>query len=238
MWRSRAPDFLAVAVVRRLRDAGLAWAAFACGSGSEDASQRGRTSAARWASTATARGAGRSRGRFPGLDHLTEFLSRLRRIREEGLSPGALAAWVEYGPDDSPPFDEPVNLDDAKDPRRSATAGELVQPTPPTGTRLREAIESAGRADGETARARFDEIVRAVELKRLRGEPVSDVESQLSALWPRLREAIEAAEHLVNEADGTRTRTLRIDRAVGSTTTTAPVVLQRRRAATRRLSVA
>jgi hypothetical protein len=164
-------------------------------------------------------------GRFPGLDHLTEFLSRLRRIREEGLSPGALAAWVEYGPDDSPPFDEPVNLDDAKDPRRSATAGELVQPTPPTGTRLREAIESAGRADGETARSRFDELARSVELKRMRGEPLSDLESQLAALWPRLRQAIEAAEVLLDEADGTRTRNHRIDRVASSTLSDARVSL-------------
>lgn len=105
-------------------------------------------------------------------------------------------------------------------------AGELSQRTPSTGTRLREAEEAARRADEDTVRQRFDDLVRSVELKRLRGESVSDLESQLSALWPRLRQAIEAAEVLYNEADGNRTRNLRIDSVVSSTLALAKVLLQ------------
>lgn len=108
----------------------------------------------------------------------------------------------------------------------AAQAGELTHRTPPTGTRLREAEEASRRAEDDSVRRRFDELARAVEKKRQRGEPVSDLENQLASLWPRLRQAIEAAEDMFNEADGNRTRNLRIDSVLRSIHALAKVLLQ------------
>lgn len=155
-------------------------------------------------------------GRFPGVKRLVEAYSKLSTMREHGVDPEFVAQWVETGPDGSPPFlldyglartaPAPVNLDDAEDPRSTPVAGELDAVTPNRGTNI--LAESEARS---TARGRLDELSQVIEGKRLRGEKLSDLESQLAALWPRLRQAIEAAEVLFNEADGNRTRNLRID---------------------------
>lgn len=103
---------------------------------------------------------------------------------------------------------------------------ELEHPTPARGAVILDATLKKG------ARARFDELARAAELKRLRGEPLSDLESELAALWPRLRQAIEAAEFMLNEAEGTRTPNHRIDRLAALTFTRLRVLLRCRRSAT------
>jgi hypothetical protein len=49
-------------------------------------------------------------GRFPGRGRLARLLARLERVRSGGVDALKLAEWVELGPDDRPPFDEPALL--------------------------------------------------------------------------------------------------------------------------------
>lgn len=164
-------------------------------------------------------------GRFPGREKLAGFLQRLRRVRAENVDPTKLAKWIELGPDDKPPFSErPEDLDEPDDGSAYFQYRNRLRKAQRTGI---EPAQLDDRADPRSSdvkaspqlhdqgtRDRFDAIARALEKKRLRAEALSHEEEQFAKLWPRLKQAIEAAEQVLNEAEGARTPNLRIDRTI------------------------
>lgn len=114
-----------------------------------------------------------SRGSFPGREKLAEFYGRLAHVQAEGADPVVIAKWVELGPDDAPPFDEPANLNDARDPTRLEVAAGLApaQPTtavPPVDllaiTEKALAIADEGKDPRPLLRFAIDTLRRAKQL--------------------------------------------------------------------------
>lgn len=77
-----------------------------------------------------------ARGHFPGREKLAEFYGRLKRVRDERVDSLKLAAWVELGPDNVPPFDEPPSraieermqpVDEAVAPQDARAVARLVE---------------------------------------------------------------------------------------------------------------
>lgn len=104
-------------------------------------------------------------GRFPGRSQLARLLAQLARVRDEGADPLELAKWVELGPDDAPPFDEPANPNDAQDPRRTVFQGSTEHRTPPGGTAFPVVVDpevALERAMDDLRSGREDAIARAL----------------------------------------------------------------------------